>query len=68
MAIMKKAKLRVTALVGCLAAYATPQTGLSAAPPGRYTVSSDTVYDVKTRLTWQRKIVATPRTFTDANQ
>ena len=36
------------------------------APPRRYTVSTDTVLDTKTALTWQRNVVATTYTWAGA--
>jgi hypothetical protein len=38
----------------------------AAAPAGRYTVSVGTVTDTKTKLTWQRVVPSTPRTWADA--
>jgi hypothetical protein len=36
------------------------------APSGRYTVSNGTVYDTKTKLTWQQSISATQYSWADA--
>lgn len=36
------------------------------APPGRYSVTAETVYDTKTTLTWQRVRSTTTRTWNDA--
>jgi hypothetical protein len=40
--------------VRCVGASCTVPTAGAGAPPGRYTVSVDTVLDTKTTLTWQR--------------
>src|SRR5438128_5669991 len=36
------------------------------APAGRYTIANGTVYDTKTKLTWQQAIVAPPSSWSDA--
>jgi hypothetical protein len=36
------------------------------APAGRYTISAGTVFDKKTKLTWQRSVSATQSTWADA--
>jgi hypothetical protein len=38
----------------------------TAAPPGRYDVSSDSVYDTKTKLTWQRSAPSAEFAWSDA--
>jgi hypothetical protein len=51
---MKKLALRIAAS-GLFATLASAAFGTSAsAPPGRYTISSGTVLDTKTMLTWQQ--------------
>jgi hypothetical protein len=46
--------------VRCVASSAsvTTSSGSGGTPPGRYTTSSDTVYDNRTKLTWQRTVYA----------
>ena len=41
-------------------------TAQGAAPPGRYSISAGTVYDTKTRLTWQQTVTPTTYAFADA--
>ncbi|MBI5544659.1 MAG: DUF1566 domain-containing protein [Deltaproteobacteria bacterium] len=43
-----------------------PFTGHASAPAGRYAVSTDTVYDTATRLTWQRAVSSTTRSWADS--
>ena len=38
----------------------TARPARAAAPRGRYTIAADTVYDSKTRLTWERSVPDTP--------
>lgn len=50
---------RIALLLGCAAmiavVFAASRRGISSAPPGRYTIPGDgTVYDNKTKLTWQQ--------------
>ena len=49
------------ALIGALGAAAE-----AVAPAGRYTIGGGTVYDVRTKLTWQRSAPATTYTWEDA--
>lgn len=51
----------VLIVAGCLSL-----TALAAAPAGRYTISAGTVYDTKTKLTWQQTAPTTDYTWTDA--
>ena len=50
-----------SALAGALGAAAE-----AAAPAGRYTISVGSVYDARTKLTWQRSAPTTPYTWDDA--
>jgi len=38
------------------------------APPGRYTLTTETVYDTKTKLTWQRTIPSAKFNWADAKK
>jgi hypothetical protein len=40
--------------------------GHADAPIGQYTVTSDTVYDTKTKLTWQRAVASSAMTWANA--
>ena len=51
-------------IFGVLLVSIAPARG--AAPAGRYTVSAGTVYDMKTKLTWQQSVTPTTYTFSDA--
>ena len=42
-------------------------TADASAPTGRYTVASGTVYDTKTKLTWQQSVPSTAYAWADAN-
>jgi hypothetical protein len=55
-------------LVGLIAVLALAFTASAHAnaPAGRYTASSGTVYDTKTKLTWQQTISPTTYSFADA--
>jgi hypothetical protein len=52
----------LVALLPILAAAAWSRLGHADAPPGRYTIQSATVYDTKTKLTWQQDVA--PSTYT----
>src|SRR5689334_16839225 len=41
--------------------------GRANAPAGRYTIANGTVYDTKTRLTWQQGAAPSTYTWTDAS-
>lgn len=45
---------------------ALASTGRADAPPGRYTLGTGTVFDTKTKLTWQRAASSTPYSQSDA--
>jgi len=47
-------------------ACAAPVSAGAAAPPNRYTISGMTVYDTKTKLTWQQTPPSTDYQWTDA--
>lgn len=62
---MKLCNPRIVGLVAALAlAFTAP--AYANAPSGRYTASGGTVYDTKTKLTWQQTITPTAYSFTDA--
>lgn len=57
-----------TAIVAAIAAGVLASPGVHAnAPPGRYTVTSDTVRDTKTQLMWQRVVPAGTYTWQQAD-
>ena len=41
-------------------------TTVTSAPAGQYTLTSATVFDTKTKLTWERVALGTPMTYVDA--
>jgi hypothetical protein len=41
-------------------------TAVASAPAGQYTLTSATVFDTKTKLTWERVALGTPMTWADA--
>jgi Protein of unknown function (DUF1566) len=53
---------RIVAFAVFAVGLAAVVVGRASAPPGRYTIGVDTVYDTKTKLTWQR--TASPSTYT----
>jgi hypothetical protein len=66
-----KTRLSHFAVAATLAAVLSAPRGSSAdAPPGHYTIGSGaaagTVYDTKSKLTWQQTVSATTYTWTDA--
>ena len=42
-------------------------TAIANAPSGRYTVTNGTVFDTKTKLTWQQSVSASPYIYGDAS-
>ena len=64
--MMKQDKRMTTARSAALLALGLALTGWAEAPPGRYTVSADTVVDTKTTLTWQRNMTATTYNWANA--
>src|SRR3954462_11309946 len=55
------------ALVAASAATLSPRS-YADAQPGRYVFKSGTVFDTKTKLTWQQESSTTPFTWDDANK
>jgi hypothetical protein len=53
-------------MLGWLLCALLPLRAAADAPPGRYTVSNGTVYDTRTKLTWQQTVDVTGYTFADA--
>ncbi|MFZ5440651.1 MAG: DUF1566 domain-containing protein [Myxococcota bacterium] len=54
--VLSTASPTTTAQVRCVRSAATALSRGAGAPPGRYVVGTDTVFDTKTLLTWQRAI------------
>jgi Protein of unknown function (DUF1566) len=53
-------------LVVAIAWLALTKTADANAPAGRYTISAGTVYDTKTKLTWQQSVPTTTYVWADA--
>ncbi len=64
MKLMSASFWRITAIAAVTLGSLASARG--AAPAGRYVVSAGTVYDSKTKLTWQQTVTATTYAFSDA--
>ncbi len=62
----KVSPLMLALILAPLAFLAVIPPSDASAPAGRYTISNGTVYDTKTKLTWQQTISTTPYTWSDA--
>ncbi len=63
---MKHRTPRLFGAATFVVAFAIAVAGRASAPGGRYTIGSDTVYDMKTKLTWQRGVSPSTYAQTDA--
>ena len=64
--VLAATRPRIAAAICLLLSILARGTARGSAPAGRYTASGGTVYDTKTRLTWQQTVVPTSYVFTDA--
>ena len=54
-------------MIAAVISVALTATADASAPAGRYTVASGTVYDTKTKLTWQQAVPSTTYSWADAS-
>jgi hypothetical protein len=64
---MKRPPTRLVGVAMVAAGLGIVILGRASAPAGRYTIANGTVYDTKTKLTWQQGISATTYTQADAS-
>jgi hypothetical protein len=59
-------RLSLLALAGAVSAIVIGASARASAPAGRYTVSGGTIYDTRTKLTWQQAPATTTYTWDNA--